>query len=177
MEWITAVLGALVAVLAIQAIHWRKVADLQRRIRNLEAAVADIRDEGPTEDTVDYGPQCVDLSDEWAKARFADEDLELVDPEPYLRTNTPLPLPNLRGKTQPEALSLLRNSLGVMVLEEEPPRFGISYTMASRYLFSYRREVLNDLRDIFYHGEHELTSYNRPELERYEIVIEGKDER
>lgn len=139
MEWITAVLGALIAVLAMQLHNWRTMAKLSARIQNLERTLEELQepDEPPV---VDHGQQCTDLSDEYRNMLTKSSYNNLL-PKQVRDMDTPLPV--IRHMTVPALLNLLPRK-GIRV---QPSLDGMGIKVVASYFCHerYRREIGADL--------------------------------
>jgi hypothetical protein len=163
MEWITAVLGALVAVLAMQVIHWRTVAGLGARVRSLELAVADLQEDEPGDES--YGKQCVDLYDEYRNL--------LIEAPPAMDTH----LPVVRHLTVPALLSLLpRKGIRIQpALDGMGMKVVASYFCVERYRTEIGQDLELDMRELVKNTgpEWELSTVHNEALMQYEFRIQN----
>lgn len=186
MEWISAVLGALVAVLGMQLWHWRTMAKLGARVRKLELAIEELQNPEDGEDFGDYGQQCMDLSDEWRKygegqgpAVVVPAVMTLPDryqPAPNVFESAVLmnrPLPVVRHMSVPGLIALLPRK-GIRI---QPALDGLglkvvaSYFCMENYKSSVGESLEFDMKQVAENTgpEWELTVVHNAEMMQYEF--------
>jgi hypothetical protein len=160
MEWITAVLGALIAVLGMQVFHWRTLAKLGARVHSLELAIEELQNP-EEEDLESYGRQGMDIA----------EYRDLLTQAPPELT----PLPVVRHMTVPALLNLLPRK-GIR-LQPSLDGMGLKVTASYRCMEDYKHDVGEDLHQDMKQlvantgPDWELTSIHNMALMQYEFRI------
>lgn len=174
MEWISAILGALVAVLGMQLWHWRTLAKLAARVRNLELAMEKLqRDEEQDEDGEPFGRQCVDLSDEYLEKTFGGGIS--TAPAPITMTQEYTDLPVIRHMTVPGLVTLLpRKSIRLQPsLDGMGLKVVATYWCAARYREQIGVDLHEDMEQVAKNTgpEWELTIFDNAAYQRYEYRL------